>query len=674
MLDVHGGPLDPAAEYRLDPGTVFSVADGEVFVLARTTFVAGQQRVVGRAVAFGRGESGRIVVTQCRTFTPAPACLPGFGAPGAYGIFHMPGGMAAVGGSVRDESAAPLSAQIVESAGVPFASVSDAAGAYLLPIAAAQERAVSAVDRVADRTGAVTVPATAFDTLVSLDLTLAGVRPQVVDVDPPNHGGAIDKSAVLRVTFSEPLDAAALAGIGASGAGDAVRIVRVSPEGPASISFRHSVEQGGRVLVLTLANPLDGDSIFEIRLTAAITDRQGLSIEAFTSDFSTAGIFRADGLPPGALRVSLPEDDQGTVLPAGEAGYAFVCGGAQLARPGSAVDVTHFTFGDDEPSGIAATVFATGEDGQLDPNTNCATIFPGSVFTERCLNEVAAGEYEQGSFCVAIPNVVAGDRFLIGVEDAFGNRVEIDVGNMRDERTGAEAVGPKGGVVTFPGDTHYEAFIPEGAFDAPVVVQIQSIEPPPVPGENETPGALDLTDFAALTNPDLVDFFELVGALRVTFDPDVEAQIQYDVSVPAPGNASDQDQYIAAQVVNFRGIDELTTVDTAQLDADRCGGDPATCIVKTDPNLFTGLKFGGTFGLYRAEQCIGYVSGFASSGIDGYAATTVAGLVQLKAFLLQTEPTRYVVPIPCNTAVTVEFRTLGDQLIDECSCLSQAHS
>jgi hypothetical protein len=264
-------------------------------------------------------------------------------------------------------------------------------------------------------------------------------------------------------------------------------------------------------------------------------------------------------------------------------------------------------------------------------------------------------------------NGALGARMLVTVEDALGNFVTLDAGNMRDEITGAEVIGPEGGVVTFPADERYSAIVPEGAFEEATIVRVTPVEDA---ATSTTPGIIDLfdparPDLAALTNPDLDPHLELVGAVEVTFEPvDRRANVQYDVTVPytdPPPNAEDS-QYAATQVIDFRGGFALTMIDTAFFDA-------PTGRVVTDPSVFPGLRIGGTFGLMRWKECVGYVTGFANIGDffnDGYIASGAPFGPLLPVPIDASEPLEFQVPLPCNTAVPVFLRGLGDESIDQC--------
>jgi hypothetical protein len=100
-------------------------------------------------------------------------------------------------------------------------------------------------------------------------------------------------------------------------------------------------------------------------------------------------------------------------------------------------------------------------------------------------------------------------------------------------------------------------------------------------------------------------------------------------------------------------------VDTAFVDLERQ-------LVVTDPSGFAGLTIGGVFGVHRAEECLGYVTGFVSIGDffnDGYLPAGASGAL-LPFPIDQTEPVAFAVPLPCNTPIDVNLLSLDDEVID----------
>jgi hypothetical protein len=227
-------------------------------------------------------------------------------------------------------------------------------------------------------------------------------------------------------------------------------------------------------------------------------------------------------------------------------------------------------------------------------------------------------------------------------------------------------IGLQGGTVIYPDgeEERFRAFIKEGTFELPTIVQIAPVgdlRTLPYQGEN-----------AALSE-EFDQFFEMVDAVDVTFTPD-DAEHQpkkaFDVSVPF-SSSEELDpaafQYLATQVITFRNHPdgspryELTTVDTAHYDA-------VEGLVVSDASVFDGLLFGGSFGILRVKECVGYALGWASVGdyYGGEAAGWVGGgmLGLLPSGLRDTAGNRFKIPIPCNTPVAIKLYGEDDNPVD----------
>jgi RHS repeat-associated protein len=651
-LTVGAGSLDPQAEYRLDLGA--GVGDGDAFVVGRTILASG--RLVLQAAAFGRGESGLVVVQACETFDSGPLCLAGFGTSGTYAIFRLPTGLAAATGTATDPSSNPAPGLVVESTGAAVVAITSPSGAYVLPIPATVTSMITTRDPTRDlaASGSVSPAATLPPSAASLDLTLQGTPPEVIQIDPPNHASNVAPERVITVTFSEALAAASVTST-------SVRLTRQSlnaagdPIGPEEpVAVRLSLRAGATELVIAPNDLLAPESLYRLTLTDQITDLAGNGLTGAQAngltvfDFTTSALIRAEALPPNTLRVSLPEDGGGNIVPTGEEGTVFVCGGPQLAFPGTDVVVRN------RATGLTVSAISTDNSG-ASGSTFCDTLFPGRCDTS-----------EPGTFC-AVLDAIAGDGIEVEVEDSRGNIVTLDAGNMRDERTGAEVVGPDGGTVTFPGDERYRAYVPPGAFLEPTLFQLTPIEPDP-----DVDGMLDLFDpshpeLQAFLNPILDPLSEYIGAVKVDLDPpDRVSAINYDVTVPVedPPVGAEQSQYFASRIVNFRGLDELTMIDTAFFEPDES-------LVVTDPGIFPGLTFGGTFGLHRWKECMGFVSGWVNTGDNTNPGANVGGglIAPMLPFPIDTsERVRWTVPQPCNQPVEIFLYDAGGEPIDSIKC------
>jgi hypothetical protein len=689
-LNVSAGALDPLAAYELGLGT--SIADGQEFVVGRWVLRQGSGQATGvgsfELTALGHSAGGDIAVDACPS--GLGGCLAGLGGNGEYVVFALPTATALVTGTVADGSG-PRSGIAVTSDQLAVVSVTDAAGHYVLPAPVGVSSTLTARDTANDLSGSASVLPSPDSQLPSpvltVDLLLQPSPPQVIQISPANHASQVDRSATVTVTFSKAMDPASIseASIRLAATGDGSR-----GSGVTEIAVRRSLSADGTQLVITPTNLLLPNTVYQLTLTSAVTDRHGNALQrsagcdtpvsglpspdcSFSSDFTTSPIFKADALPPNTLRLSLPDDGNGNVPALGVPGQVFVCGGANLAAPGTAVIVSNAT--------SQTTYTATSTDaGGTSGSDVCDFLFAG-----RC--DTAA----PGSFCAVIDAAIA-DRVQVQVQDVLHNTVTLDTGNMRDERTGATVIDTAGGVVSFPADPRYQAFIPDGAFTEPTLVQLHPVKANPTVDELAA-GARDINDpndpdapkFAALTNPAVAEHFELFGAVQIELTPpDRVAQRRLDVSVPAPANATVEDQFLATQVVSFRSNPdgtpryELTTVDTAHLDATGCAADPNACVVLTDESAFPGLTLGGTFGLIRAKECVAYLMGWMSSG-DHFAPGGYVGsalYAPILPFALQPSLAfRFEVPVPCNTDAHVELHDVTDLTIDlGCGCTAGGSS
>jgi hypothetical protein len=615
-LELTGAALDPIAPYRLFLGT--PVADGQEFVLAQVQLLAG--RVLLEAVAFGVSDAGWVRVDACRLFGTTSICLPGLLGTGAYALFALPGGTSIVEGDVVDPAGAAAGGLVVESDAAPYAAVTDASGHYRLPVASLQSPAtitVTARDPARDLLGTVPIPASSLQppaSIVTADIQLLGTGPTVTGIDPPNHGSQVALDAAIVVTFSEPL---APASIGTEG----IQLLRVdSPVSSLPTPVLFSLSPDATQLTLRPQQPLAANTVYRLMLTADLTDRASHPLApdprttnhepptVFTSDFTTSAIFKAQALPPDTLQISLPEDDTGARVEMGVLGRVFICGGAQLAYPGTVVSI------ENQASGATATMIATDASG-VSGSEWCDALFAGRCNTT-----------QPGSFC-AVLDAAIGDPMVVQVEDAFGNVVALDAGPMRDERTGATAIGPAGGTAEFPADPRCHAVVPVGAFDEPTIVQITPIVRDPTPEL----GALDLADYPELeAQPAL----PLIGAVKLDFAGIAKQHLDVWVPYPDPPADAATRQYLTTQRISFRRDAigqprfELTLVDTASLDTARCAV-PADCLLHSDPSPLSGIIQAGMTALHSIDGCAVFVTGWAQ--IEDFTVFTLPVTYDLAA-------------------------------------------
>jgi hypothetical protein len=652
-LQATGGALAPGAAYGFDLGT--AVTDGQQFLVARVAVVDG--RLVLAAVGFGEGQGGEVIFTPCAPSAPS-VCLPGLPTPDSrlpsisLVFLTLPANSAIVTGTVADVGG-PRAGIAVRSNTTAVVSVTDANGTYVLPAPQGLLTTLTARDPANDETGTVTV--TPNTSIVTVDIELLAQGPEVTAVNPPNHASNVALDATIMVSFSKPL-------LTTSVTSDAFHVNQVRTKGERSaVAGRISFNADATTLTFTPTNPLASDALHEVILTAAITDRHGHPLTTpdtqsptpgFRSDFTTSAIFKAAALPPGTLRLSIPDID----------GKVFLCAGSSLAVPGDPVIV------ENRATGLTVAVQASMGSGEPNP---CEVDFPDLCNTDT-----------PGSFCAALDTVNIGDRITVTIRDAFGNDVTIEAGPMRDDETGATVIGAEGGVVTAPvpgaGDPPYDPdayrlMIPKGAFEEPTLVTIA-----PAFADEFPPGTEKIA---------------FVGGARADFGG-VTPRLPIDLAVPALPGASLTDQYLGVRIFNLRGYDELEVVDLGFLDEDNGLAtsekrfadqlllaaaprrtlfarlfEPAAALAGQGASAgpvvpYPGFTQGGVLGFYQATECTAHVSGWVA--VDDLKVGIIASPFEpsLVQPITHTGLTEFTVPVPCNKPFEIKLTNPDGEVID----------
>ncbi|MFQ5667670.1 MAG: Ig-like domain-containing protein, partial [Candidatus Binatia bacterium] len=597
-LDVAGGALDPTGVYRF--GLDRPATDGGQFVIGR--IATGDAAALLVLAGFGHGEGGQVVLDPCPP--GMTICQPGLSGSGTYVVLALPPDAAIVTGTVADGSE-PSAGIAVHSDTTPVVSVTGPRGRYVLPAPAGVPSVFTARDAVRDLTATQSVVPAAGDVL-SLDLLLLPTPPVVVQIDPPNHGGAVAPSASITITFSEPVTGESLGG--------SVRLEQLGLSGASVVSARVSLSADGTGLRLTPAAPLAVNTAYRVTLSGDITDAAGTALVPFTSDFTTAPLFTADELPANVLRVSLP-DEQGRV---------FVCGGPELAAPGTFVTIIN------QRSATTFTGVATDRSG-LSGSDACDHLFPGRCHTT-----------QPGTFCAVI-DANLGDHIDVQVQDVLHNTVTLDAGNMRDERTGATAVGSEGGQVVAVEDPRYMADVPPGAFDSVHMVTVFPVRDLDFP--------VRLQEGTAL---------QRLGALFLDFgDDSVVAADEIDLTIPAPPECDPSRQVLVGHVIDFRGLPELTFVGTASHGLDNNG----EAALSTDSPPFPGPRRAGFYDFSTPDRSVGYVIGVVDkrqSTID-ILPTPITFVFPFVAPAL----TKFVMPVVADQPFRVTLAQTGGRPIDQ---------
>ncbi len=243
-------------------------------------------------------------------------------------------------------------------------------------------------------------------------LNLSAANPVVISVVPSDKATNVAPKSQIKVTFSMLIDALTIN----TGTFEILEIP--TPLSQAPIGGHISLASGNTMAVFTPDSELKANMSYRVRLSADIKDTFGNTLIPFESVFTTAEVLGNEVLPPGALKVSMPDAD----------GYVIVRGGAGLAAPGTPVLVINKT------KNIVLTIVAN-EDGS----------FEGRVRAD------------------------ISDEVVVQVKDLLGNTTTLSTGLMQNP-DGTAAVGSKGGTIYGPGGI--KAVVPEGAFDEAVVVRV----------------------------------------------------------------------------------------------------------------------------------------------------------------------------------------------------------
>lgn len=606
-IDVNGGALDPDAAYQIDLGTV--VNDGDWFAITRLE-QDGQGSVLV-LIGFGHGANGRIVFDAC-----APGvtlCLDGLAGNATYAVFTAPAGAAEVTGTVRD-STGPRAGVRVQSATSPVVSITDAAGQYVLMVPDGVTTTLTALDPVRDTSGQVTVTPVGSTPIFTADIFLTPTVPQVTGIDPANHGSQVALGATITLTFSEAIAAASITDV-------SVTLTQVGSQQPvlsnvegSTVESRKSLSTDGTHLLLTPVTPLVSNTIYRVSLTAQVTNRVGTALAPFTSDFTTAEIFQATALPPNTLRVSLP-DDQGRV---------FVCGGANLAAPGTDVVVLN------DATDLTRGVTATDRDG-VSASEECEFI---AAFQGRCNTDAP------GTFCMVI-QANLGDKIAVQVQDVLGNPVMLDAGNMKDERTGSTAVGPDGGRIVAVQDARFSAQVAPGAFDGVHVVTVIPIR------DDEFPVPIGAD--AGIHHQGAV-FLDLGGE-------DVVAREEIGLTIAAPPGFDPGAQILVGQVINFRGRDELTLVDNGSYRVNE-GGES---VLSTNSPPFPGPRRSGYYEFSTPDRSVGYVLGVVDKHLS--TADVIPSALSFVFPYLEPVLTKFAMPVLADEPGTVSLQNVNGQVL-----------
>jgi pimeloyl-ACP methyl ester carboxylesterase len=413
-LQIDGGAFKSGAypQFAL-PG--LTAPDGTKVIVATVEAVNGKSELSAAAAA--RVVGGKIVIERCLA-TVVPGCVRN----GRYAFYVPARPFGFISGNVLKPvlsgvgvSNMPLPGAVVSVDNLPFKSVSDASGNFIV-LSLAGSFTVTALEASSSQTASASGTIAAGETVQTV-LTLGSVNPRVTGVIPADRALSVDPKAEIRVSFSSPINGATLN----SATFMVLQVASVSTAPAAQIPGHLSLSGQGSAAVFVPAADLRPDAAYRVKLTSGITDAFGNPLVPFESVFTTAAVIGNDVLPPGALKAGMPDAD----------GYVTVRGGVGLTYGGATVLIINNT------KGIVLTVIANAD----------------------------------GSFEGRIRADIS-DEVVVQVKDLLGNATTLGTGLFQND-DGTAAVGPKGGTIHGPGDI--TAFIPEKALDNIMAVQVTTL-------------------------------------------------------------------------------------------------------------------------------------------------------------------------------------------------------
>ncbi len=275
-IDLGGATLSLSGTLSLP---VAELASTDNLFAAKFLYVQGQRKL--RLVGTASYVDGRITSNSVDSG-------------GTYLFFQSIEPLAFVQGIVS-ESGLPAALAVVDSSTTPFADVTSSDGAYLVA-AVLDETAITARSLVSGNSGIVTITPATTDP-VTADIELSTTGPYVTTVTPLDGTLGVAVAPSIRVDFSEPVEPATVATSSFSLA-----------TGGAPVPGRIVLSNANRTASFLPDENLETVTMYEIALTADITDVNGNGLLPFSSSFTTLDETVA-GFNPDAVTVSFPDQD-----------------------------------------------------------------------------------------------------------------------------------------------------------------------------------------------------------------------------------------------------------------------------------------------------------------------------------------------------------------------------
>ena len=399
-------------------------------LLARVVEVGGVQRL--KLVGFGEPSGSMIVSTLSRSAADGVTVIAaGITVSGTYVFLQAKAPVGFVAGRVDGVGGSPFAGARVSVEGATLVDSTSGDGRYLLALPLAPAT-VTALDPVKLNRAEGSAQVQSAWQLVPLDLVIQVTPPRLLALDPVDGAVGVEPNAVLRLTFSEPVDHAT---VGAQSV-----VLKDADGNVASGVFSFSPD--GAVVSFYPGAALKSETPYTLTVDG-IRDLQGYVLpQAVTSRFTSR-----DTTPP-------PPPAAGAI-------------GATFPDAEGMIDVTA-TQGSAEADDTVLVINDTS--GEID------SVSPQS----------------DGSFTARIAAQL-GDEIQIVLMDPAGNQTLVSYLTFK-AHDGRTLVTAKGGKVEGEGGSRLE--IPQGALVGPAVVKItpvpESALPHPVPSQAKFLAALDV--------------------------------------------------------------------------------------------------------------------------------------------------------------------------------------
>ena len=199
-VDLHGAQLTRPAQLAIPVPS--GLPGGAQVLVAQLIEVNQISYLAVVAVAVAQGAE-LVTVTDPRG--DGSLLFPGIGGEGRYVFLLATQPLGFINGTVFGDTGQPQPQVIVSTDTLSLVALTDRNGRYTLA-APLGNVAVSATDPVTKDVVAAAQVLTASSAILSVDLTLASTPPAVASVMPADGAVDVPLAAVVRVTFSEPID------------------------------------------------------------------------------------------------------------------------------------------------------------------------------------------------------------------------------------------------------------------------------------------------------------------------------------------------------------------------------------------------------------------------------------------------------------------------------------